>query len=107
MSNKITNARIAELQRLMDRKDELRTTIQEKQDAMQRIVDTMNEEAQTLTSSSAKAVMAARGKVSSTLSYQDEVDSYEIAIARLEELYAEVEAELKGLQELMEPQDST
>lgn len=72
---------------------------------MQRIVDTMDEEAQTLASLAAKAVLAARGIAPSTLSYQDEVDSHVINIARLEESHAKVETELEALQDLEEAKD--
>ncbi|APA14958.1 predicted protein [Sclerotinia sclerotiorum 1980 UF-70] len=74
----------------MNRKEKLRINIQEKQEAMQRIVDTMDEEAQTLASLAAKA---------------DEVDSHVINIARLEESHAKVETELEALQDLEEAKD--
>jgi hypothetical protein len=65
MSNKITDARIEELQRLKSLKEQLRAQIQIEQDDMQKILDSMNDEAQESVSSSSKAAKAARGKTSS------------------------------------------
>ncbi|KAK5653234.1 hypothetical protein OQA88_9133 [Cercophora sp. LCS_1] len=57
-----------------------------------------------LISSSSKAARDARNKGgSSTLTNQDVIDTYTIAIERLEEEYEKAEEELKGLKELMEP----
>lgn len=41
------------------------------------------------------------GKESSSLSHQDIVDAYKIAIERLEEQFSKAEQEFKGLEELM------
>ncbi|KAK5651083.1 hypothetical protein OQA88_13703 [Cercophora sp. LCS_1] len=55
MSNKITDARIKELERLKKLKEDLKKKIQAEQDAMQAILDLMDEDAQALVSSSSKA----------------------------------------------------
>jgi hypothetical protein len=59
MSNKITDARIKELQQLKDLKDELSDKIQTQKDDMQKILDSMDDEAQEFASSSSKAAKAA------------------------------------------------
>ncbi|KAF8847264.1 hypothetical protein BDZ45DRAFT_347781 [Acephala macrosclerotiorum] len=99
MSNKITDARIEELQRLKSLKEQLRAQIQMKQDDMQKILDSMNDEAQESVSSSSKAAKAARGKASSSLDHQDIIDAHEMAVARLEEEFSGVERELEELEE--------
>jgi hypothetical protein len=99
MSNKITDARIEELQRLKNLKEQLRAQIQIEQDDMQKILDSMNDEAQESVSSSSKAAKAARGKTSSSLDHQDVIDAHEMAIARLEEEFSGVERELEELEE--------
>lgn len=106
MSNKITDARIKELERLRKLKEDLKEKIQTEQDAMQAILNSMNGDAQILVFSSSKAAKDARGKESSNLSHQEIVDSYKIAIERLEEQFSKVEEELKGLEELMESESS-
>lgn len=52
MSNKITDARIRELERLQSLKSDLKEKIEAEQDGMQKILDSMNEEAQERVSSS-------------------------------------------------------
>jgi len=106
MSNKITDARIKELERVKKLKEDLKGKIQAQQDAMQAILDSMDDDAQALVSSSSKAAKDARGKESSTLNHQDLVDSYKITIERLEEEFSKVEEELKGLEELMKSESS-
>jgi len=101
MSNKITDARIDELQRLKDLKKELSEKIQTQKDDMQKILDTMDDEAQEVASSSSKAAKAARGIASSSLNHQDTIDTLELTIGRLEEDYSGVEKELEELEEAM------
>jgi chromosome segregation ATPase len=101
MSNKITDARIEELQKLIDLKNKLNDKIQAQKDAMQKILNSMDDEAQEFASSSSKAAKAARGKASSSLNHQDTIDALELTIARLEGDYSRVERELKGLEETM------
>ncbi|GAB1311845.1 hypothetical protein MFIFM68171_02055 [Madurella fahalii] len=106
MSNRITDARIKELERLKQLKEELKERIQKEQDAMQAMLDLMNDDVQALVSSSSKAAKEARGKESTTLSHQEVVDAYKIAIERLEEEFSKVEEELKELEELMASESS-
>jgi uncharacterized coiled-coil protein SlyX len=101
MSNKITDARIKELKKLKDLKNELSHKIQAQKVDMQRILDSMDDEAQKFTSSSSKAAKAARGKASSSLNHQDTIDALKLTIARLEEDYSRVESELEGLEQAM------
>ena len=101
MSNKIIDARIKELQRLKGLKKELSDKIQTQKDAMQKILDTMDDEAQEVASSSSKAAKAARGIASSSLNHQDTIDTLELALGRLEEDYSGVERELGDLEEAM------
>jgi methyl-accepting chemotaxis protein len=101
ISNKITDARIDELQRLKDLKKELSDKIQTQKDDMQKILDTMDDEAQEVASSSSKAAKAARGIASSSLNHQDTIDALELTIGRLEEDYSGVERELEELEEAM------
>jgi len=101
MSNKITDARIEELQKLKDLKNELSDKIQTQKDEMQKILDSMDDEAQEFALSSSKAAKAARGKASSSLNHQDTIDALELTIARLEEDYSRVERELEDLEEAM------
>lgn len=63
------------------------------------LLDSMNDEAQELASSSSKAARAARGKESFTLDHQGVIDAYEMGIARLEEEFSVVERELEELEE--------
>jgi len=98
MSNKITNARVKELWRLKDMKQELSDKIQAQKDEMQRILDSMDDEAQEYASSSSKAAKAARGKASSGLNHQDAIDALELTIDRLEQDYSWVETELEQLE---------
>jgi len=99
MSNKITHARLKELQKLKDLKNELSDKIQMQKDDMQKILDSMDDEAQEFASSSSKAAKAARGKASSSLNHQDTIDALELTIARLEEDYSRLERELEDLEE--------
>lgn len=62
MSNKITDARIQQLERLRNLKNQVQEKIQEKRDAMQAILDSMNAETQELVSSSSRAAKDARRK---------------------------------------------
>jgi uncharacterized protein (DUF3084 family) len=101
MSNKITDARIEELQKLKDLKNELSDKIQTQKDDMQKILDSMDDEAQEFASSSSKAAKAARGKASSSLNHQDTIDALELTLARLEEDYSRVERELEDLEKAM------
>lgn len=101
MSNKITDARIQELERLQSLKNELKEKIEAEQDGMQTILDSMNAEAQELVSSSSRAAKDARGKGSSSLDHQDVVEAHKLAIERLEEQFSEVVKELEELEELM------
>ena len=101
MSNKITDARIEELQRLKSLKEKLRAAIQKEQGDMQDILNSMNDEAQEFVSSSSKAAKAARGKGSSSLDHQDEIDAHEVAIARLEEEFSGVERKLEDLEDVI------
>ncbi|KAF4633967.1 hypothetical protein G7Y89_g4147 [Cudoniella acicularis] len=101
MSNKITDARIEELQKLKDLKNELSDKIQMQKDDMQKILDSMDDEAQEFASSSPKAAKAARGKAPSSLNHQDTIDALELTIARLEDDYSIVERELEKLEEAM------
>lgn len=101
MSNKITDARIQELTRLQNLKNELQEKIRQEQEAMQAILDSMSAEAQELASSSSRATKEARRKESSSLSHEDVIDAHGIAIARLEEQFSKVVEELEGLEELM------
>jgi len=101
MSNKITDARIVELQKLKDLKKVLSDKIQTQKDDMQKIFDSMDDEAREFASSSSKAAKAARGIASSSLNHQDTIDTLELAIGRLEEDYSGVERELKELEEVM------
>ncbi|GAB1312002.1 hypothetical protein MFIFM68171_02212 [Madurella fahalii] len=105
MSNKITDARIQELDRKIKRRDELKEKIQKEKDALNAIRNAISKgDTEELISSSSKAARDARNKGgSSTLTNQDVIDTYTIAIERLEEEYEKVEEELKGLKELMEP----
>jgi SMC interacting uncharacterized protein involved in chromosome segregation len=98
MSNKITDARIKELQRLKDRKTKLTGQIQTRKDEMQKILDSMDDKAQGSASSSSRAAKAARGKASSSLNHQDVIDAHNIAIAKWKEELSEVEKELKDLE---------
>lgn len=68
-------------------------------DEMQKILDSMDDEAQEFASSSSKAAKAARGKASSSLNHQDTIDALELTIGCLEEDYSRVERELEGLKE--------
>jgi hypothetical protein len=102
----ITDARIKELERVRKLKEDLKEKIQAQQDAMQALLDSMDDDAQTLASSSSKAAKDARGKESRTLNHQELVDSYKIAIERLEEQFSKAEEELKGLEELMKSESS-
>ncbi|KAL5331647.1 hypothetical protein ACEPPN_001182 [Leptodophora sp. 'Broadleaf-Isolate-01'] len=93
MSNKITDARIRELERLQSLKSDLKEKIEAEQDGMQKILDSMNEEAQ--------EPKDARGKGSSSLYHQDVIEAHRMAIERLEEQFSEVMRELEQLEELM------
>lgn len=101
MSNKITDARIEELARLRNRKNELQDKIERERKEMQALLDSMSPEAQELASSSSKVTKSVRGKESSNLSHEDVVESYALAIDRLEEDFSNVVRELEGLEELM------
>lgn len=68
---------------------------------MQALRDSMNAETQESVSSSSRAAKDARGKESSSLNHQDVLDAYELAIARLEEDYSQIEKELEELKEVM------
>jgi predicted nucleic acid-binding Zn-ribbon protein len=106
MSNKITDARIEELQRLKILKEELRSKIQAEQDAMEEILDSMNDEAQEFASSSSRAARYARGKEPSSVSHQDVLEAHKMAIARLEEDFSAVEKDLGELQEAINSTES-
>lgn len=101
MSNKITDARIEELARLQNLKNELQEKLRKEREGMQAILDSMSPETQELVSSSSKATKDVRGKESSNLRHQDLLDACMITIDRLEEDFSNVEKELEGLQDLM------
>jgi uncharacterized protein YoxC len=100
MSTKITDARIAELERLTKLKKSLQDDINGKKAEMQKILNSMNAESQAMASSSSNAVKERRGKGTSRLDHQDVIDSLDIAIERLEADYAKVDKELETLKKL-------
>ncbi|KAF4626306.1 hypothetical protein G7Y89_g11854 [Cudoniella acicularis] len=101
MSNRITNARIEELEKLKERKDELKEKIKEKKDKMKEIRDAMErgDTADMILSSSA-AALNKRGKETSNLTNEDLLEIQEMAIERLEEQFSKVEEELKQLKDM-------
>ena len=101
MSNKITDARIQELERLRSLKEELKEKIEAEQDGMQTILDSINVETQELVSSSSRAAKDARGRGPSSLDHQDVIEVHKMAIERLEEQFSKVVKELEELEELM------
>jgi len=100
MSNKTTDARIEKVQKLIDLENRLNSKIQTQKDDIQKILDSMNDEAHEFASSSSKAAKAARGKASSSLN-QDTIHALKLTIARLERDYSRVERELKDLEAAM------
>lgn len=100
MSNKITDARIAELQQLKDLKDELSDKIQKQKDEMQNILDSMDDEAQNSHRHLQKQqrLLEVEGRLVSTIRTQSML---ELAIDRLEEDYSRLETELEALEEAM------
>jgi hypothetical protein len=100
MSNKITDARIKELERLRSLKSELMEKIEESQNSMLAILESMDATAQELVSSSSRAAKAARGKESSSLDHQDVIEAHKMAIVRLEEQFSQVEKELEEMDKL-------
>lgn len=102
MSNKITDARKEELERLMQLKEELRRKLQDTQDAMGEIQKAIERDGVgELLSSSSRAARTGRKQAPSTLNHQEVLETYELAKSRLEEDFKKVEDELRGLQELM------
>jgi chromosome segregation ATPase len=101
MSNAITEARLDELETLKKRKETLQDKIRAEGDKMQELIDSMNTPTKDAISSSSKAAKDRRRKDTSTLDHQDVIDACEMAIARLEEDYANVEQELEDLKKLM------
>lgn len=102
MSNRITDARIEELEKLRERKDELKERIKKKKDGMKEILDAMERgETADIILSSSTAALNKRGKNVSKFTNEDMLEIQEMAIERLEEDYSKVEEELNGLKELM------
>ena len=100
MAGKITDARIIELQSLLERKNEIAEKLQTKQAAMQDLLDAMDEATQGSTQSSSRAAKEKRGKNKGVLSHQDALEVNQLEIARLEEDYAEVIKELEDFEAL-------
>lgn len=100
MSTKITDARIEELERLKQRKEDLIEKIQRRKDEMKEIRDAMDrgETAGIMLSSSA-AALSARGKEPSNFTNDELLEIEELVIERLEEQLSEVEIEIDGLKD--------
>ncbi|KAH7175903.1 hypothetical protein EDB81DRAFT_28241 [Dactylonectria macrodidyma] len=101
MSNKITDARIRELETGQTRKEKLTQSIEKQRKGMQEIRDSMSAETWESMCLAAKAVKANRRKESSNLDPEDQLDSYTLASGRVEEVHSYVEKELEPLRELM------
>jgi len=101
MSNKITSARIDELESLQKRIDSLQEKIQKTKDEMEEINNGMEDgDTANIMVSSSKAALRKRGKEPSTLTNQDQLDSLDIAREHLEEEKAKAAEELKNLKDL-------
>ncbi|KAH6649544.1 Alpha/Beta hydrolase protein [Chaetomium tenue] len=100
ISTKITHARIKRLEMLKQIKERVKAKLHRDQNAIQAMLDSMDDDDEALVSARAKAAKDARGKESSSLSHQDTVDVFRMAIERLEEDYSNVEEELKGFEEM-------
>lgn len=100
MSTKITDARIEELERLKQLKEDLIEKIQKRKDEMKEIRDAMErgETADIMLSSSA-AALSARGKESSNFINDELLEIEELVIERLEEQLSKVEEEIDGLKD--------
>jgi hypothetical protein len=102
MSNKITDARMEELERLVQLKEELQKKLQDTRDAMEEIRKSMRRDGVSdLISSSSNAAKKGRKKAPSTLNHEEVLETYTLAMARLGEDFEKVDQELRGLQELM------
>ena len=108
MSSKITDARIDELRRLTRLKEELQEKIQNEKDAMQAIRQAMvKDNTGELVSSSSRAAKENRNIQPSTLNHDDVLEAHGEAIERLEEQFAKVDKELRGLEELMKSEETS
>ena len=102
MSNKITDARIEELESLERLKEELKEKIQEKKDKMKEIRDAMERgDTADVILSSSTAALKRRGKEAFNLTNDDPLDALDIAVERLEEQFSKVDEELNHLKELI------
>ena len=103
MSNKITDARIEQLKKLMQLKEDLKERINKKTEEMKEIRHAMERGGTTsIILSSTVAALIKRGKKSSNLTNEDVLEIQQVAIDRLEEQSSKAEGELKELKELME-----
>ncbi|KAG8412718.1 hypothetical protein J3458_013159 [Metarhizium acridum] len=94
MSNKISHARIEELQDKLRRRNNIEAEIQTVQAKMQELKDKISNETEAQLLSSSTAVRAARQMESTSLSLQDEVDALDINIKRLKKAKAEIQDEI-------------
>lgn len=94
MSNKISHARIEELEDKLQRRKKMEAQIQTIQAKMQELKDKIPDETETQLLSSSTAARARREKESTSLGLQDEIDALDINMKRLEKAKAEIQDEI-------------
>ncbi|KAK1770092.1 hypothetical protein QBC33DRAFT_530119 [Phialemonium atrogriseum] len=100
-SNKITDARIEQLERLQKLKDELTQKLETEQDGMRALLNSMTSETQDSISSSSNTAKSGRRKKVSSLTHKDAIEGHGMAVQRLQEQFNKVDKELDDMKELM------
>ncbi|KAH7157826.1 hypothetical protein B0J13DRAFT_181900 [Dactylonectria estremocensis] len=101
MSNKITDARIRELETGQTRKEKLSESLKKQRKGMQDILDSISAESWESMCAASKAAKANRRKESLNLNHEDQIESYTLASGRVEEVHSYVKKELEPLRKLM------